>query len=109
MSINARQFQNLQAEACRMAEQLPRTHLLDSLIAACEAGRLLHLTRSSLIGLLRSVLLRSIDDQTDPPAPGARSGERAFLHPPPATRHSPHSFYWPSTSPSSSPSSSTTC
>jgi hypothetical protein len=76
MSITARQFQNLQLEACRLAAQLPRRELLDGLVAAYEAGRLLRLTRGSLVGLLGSVVLRCIDDQTGddappaPPAPG---------------------------------------
>jgi hypothetical protein len=38
MTITARQYQSLQSEACRLAEELPKTQLLDSLIAACEAG-----------------------------------------------------------------------
>lgn len=54
-----------------MAEELPPSHLLDSLIATYEAGRLLRLTKSSLIGLLGSVILRCINDQTDDTAPPA--------------------------------------
>jgi hypothetical protein len=59
-----------------MAQELPRSQLLDCLIAAYEAGRLLHMTRSTLVGLLGSVTLRCIDDQVDgdaqpaPPAAG---------------------------------------
>jgi hypothetical protein len=71
MSITARQYQNLQAEACRMAEQMPPSQMLDSLIAAYEAGRLLHMTRSTLIGLLGSVVLRCIDSRVDEAAPPA--------------------------------------
>ena len=52
MTITARQYQSLQAEACRIAEELPKGQLLDGLIAAYEAGRLLHMTKSALIGLL---------------------------------------------------------
>ena len=74
MSINARQFQNLQAEACRMAEELPPAQLFNSLVAAYEAGRLLRITRGALTGLLGSVVLRCIDavvDEATPPAPAA--------------------------------------
>ncbi len=74
MTISNHQYQCLQAEACRMAQELPRSQLLDCLIAAYEAGRLLHLTKSALVGLLGSVTLRCIDDQVDagaPPAPPA--------------------------------------
>lgn len=76
MMISNHQYQCLQAEACRMAQELPRSQLLDCLIAAYEAGRLLHLTRGALVGLLGSVTLRCIDDQVDdnaqpaPPAAG---------------------------------------
>ena len=69
MSINARQYQSLQAEACRMAEELPKGQLLDGLVAAYEAGRLLHMTKSTLIGLLGSVVLRCIDGEVDEEAP----------------------------------------
>ena len=71
MSITARQYQDLQAEACRMAAELGAAHLLDGLIAVYEAGRLLHMTKSTLIGLLGSVVLRCIDDQADDAAPPA--------------------------------------
>jgi hypothetical protein len=74
MSINARQFQNLQAEACRMAEELPPAQLFNSLVAAYEAGRLLRMTRGALTGLLGSVVLRCIDaavDEAARPAPAA--------------------------------------
>ena len=74
MTITARQYQSLQAEACRLAEDLPRTQLLDSLIATYEAGRPLHMTKSALIGLLGSVILRCIDCEVDdavPPVPPA--------------------------------------
>ena len=57
-----------------MAEELPRGQLLDGLIAAYEAGRLLRMTKSALIGLLGSVVLRCIDGEVDeavPPAPPA--------------------------------------
>ena len=69
MTITARQYQSLQAEACRMAEELPKGQLLDGLIAAYEAGRLLHMTKSTLIGLLGSVALRCIDGEVDEAAP----------------------------------------
>jgi hypothetical protein len=69
MSITARQYQALQAEACRMAEELPRAQLLDSLIAVYEAGRLLHMTKSALVGLLGSVALRCVDGEVDDAAP----------------------------------------
>ena len=57
-----------------MAEELPRGQLLDGLIAAYEAGRLLRMTKSALIGLLGSVVLRCIDGEVDeavPPVPPA--------------------------------------
>jgi hypothetical protein len=69
MSITARQYQALQAEACRMAEELPRAQLLDSLVAAYEAGRLLHMTKSALVGLLGSIALRCVDGEVDAAAP----------------------------------------
>ena len=74
MTITAKQYQSLQSEACRLAEDLPKGQLLDSLIATYEAGRLLHLTKSTLVGLLGSVVMRCIDSQIDaaaPPAPPA--------------------------------------
>ena len=74
MTITARQYQSLQAEACRMAEELPKGQLLDGLVAAYEAGRLLHMSTSTLIGLLGSVALRCIDGEVDegaPPVPPA--------------------------------------
>lgn len=76
MSISAKQYQNLQSEAYRMAEELPQAQLLDGLIATYEAGRLLQMTKSGLIGLLGSVVMRCIDDRYDetaqpaPPAAG---------------------------------------
>jgi hypothetical protein len=69
MSISAKQYQSLQAEACRLAEELPKTQLLDSLVAVYEAGCLLHISKSNLIGLLGSVALRCIGDQVDEAAP----------------------------------------
>jgi hypothetical protein len=71
MSISNQQYANLQAEACRMAAELPKGQLLAGLVAICEAGRLLHLTKSGLIGLLGSVVLRLIEDAVDPSAPPA--------------------------------------
>lgn len=74
MSINTRQYQNLQAEACRMAEELPPAQLFNSLVATYEAGRLLHMTRGTLTGLLGSVVLRCIDgvvDEAGQPVPAA--------------------------------------
>jgi hypothetical protein len=74
MTITTRQYQSLQSEACRLAEDLPKTQLLDSLIATYEAGRLLHMPKSTLVGLLGSVAMRCIDNQLDdaaPPAPPA--------------------------------------
>ena len=65
MCITSKQYQNLQAEACRMAEELPKSQLLDSLIATYEAGRLLHMSKSALLGLLGSVAMRCIDGQVD--------------------------------------------
>ena len=69
MCITSKQYQNLQAEACRMAEELPKSQLLDSLIATYEAGRLLHMSKSTLLGLLGSVAMRCIDGQVDDAAP----------------------------------------
>jgi hypothetical protein len=69
MCITSKQYQNLQVEACRMAEELPKSQLLDSLIATYEAGRLLHMSKSALLGLLGSVAMRCIDDQVDDAAP----------------------------------------
>ncbi len=69
MCITSKQYQNLQAEACRMAEELPKSQLLDSLIATYEAGRLLHMSKSALLGLLGSVAMRCIDGQVDDSAP----------------------------------------
>jgi hypothetical protein len=60
-SITARQYQSLHCAACRLADELPRTQLLDGLIAAFEARRKLHMTKTVLIGLLGSVALRCID------------------------------------------------
>ena len=57
-----------------MAEELPKGQLLDGLVAAYEAGRHLRLTKSALIGLLGSVVLRCIDGEVDeavPPVPPA--------------------------------------
>ena len=76
MCITSKQVQNLQAEACRMAEELPKSQLLDSLIATYEAGRLLHMSKSALVALLGSVVMRCVDGQVDegaapvPPAAG---------------------------------------
>ena len=69
MTITPRQYQSLQSEACRLAEDLPRAQLLDSLIAVYEAGRLLHMTRSALVGLLGSVALRCVDGEIDDEVP----------------------------------------
>jgi hypothetical protein len=69
MTISSKQYQSLQAEACRLADELPRTQLLDSLIAAFEAGRRLALTKSALVGLLGSVVIHCIDSQVDEAAP----------------------------------------
>ena len=69
MSITAKQYHSFQFEACRMAEELPKNQLLDSLIATYEAGRLLHMSKSALLGLLGSVAMRCIDDQVDDAAP----------------------------------------
>ena len=57
-----------------MAEELPKGQLLDGLVAAYEAGRLLRMTKPALIGLLGSVALRCIDGEVDeavPPVPPA--------------------------------------
>ena len=43
MTISSKLYQSLQAEACRMAEELPKAQLLDSLVATYQASRLLHL------------------------------------------------------------------
>ncbi len=70
------QYQSLQVEACHMAEQLPPSQLLDSLVAIYEAGRLLHMTKTQLVGVLGSVAVRCVTDQVDeasscaPPEPG---------------------------------------
>ena len=74
MTITTRQYQSLQTEACRMAAELPKTQLLDTLIATYEAGRLLHMTKSALVGLLGSIVLCCIDGEVDdavPPVPPA--------------------------------------
>ncbi|MFN8464571.1 MAG: hypothetical protein U0X20_03435 [Caldilineaceae bacterium] len=76
MAITNKQYQSLQSEACRMAEELPNAQLHACLTALYEAGRLLHLTRPTLIGLLGSVALRCVLDEVDEdalpaaPAPG---------------------------------------
>jgi hypothetical protein len=76
-NLTSKQYQSLQLEACRMAEQLPASQLLDSLVAIYEAGRLLHMTKTQLVGLLGSVAVRCVTDQVDesapcaPPEPGA--------------------------------------
>jgi hypothetical protein len=76
-NLTSKQYQSLQLEACRMAEQLPPSQLLDSLIAVYEAGRLLRMTKTQLVGLLGSVAVRCVTDQVDeaapcaPPEPGA--------------------------------------
>ena len=60
----------------------PRAQFLASLIATYEAGRLLHMTKSALVGLLGSVVIRCIDSQIDgaaPPAPPA-AGTVAARH-----------------------------
>ena len=69
MSITTRQYESLQAEACRMAGELPRTQLLASLIATYEAGRRLALTKSTLLCLLGSVVMHCIDAEVDEAAP----------------------------------------
>jgi hypothetical protein len=69
MSITTKQYQSLQAEALRMAEELPKGQLLDSLVATYEAGRLLHMTKSALVGLLGSIIVRCIDGEVDEDAP----------------------------------------
>ncbi len=76
-NLTSKQYQSLQLEACRMAEQLPPSQLLDSLVAVYEAGRLLHMTKTQLVGLLGSVAVGCVTDQVDeatpcgPPEPGA--------------------------------------
>ena len=74
MSLTTRQYQSLQSEACRMADELPKTHFLDSLIATYEAGRRLDMTKSTLLCLLGSVVMHCIDGEVDeaaPPVPAA--------------------------------------
>ena len=74
MAISNKQYQSLQAEACRMAEELPNSQLHACLTALYEAGRLLHLTRPTLIGLLGSVALRCVLDEVDEEARPAAAG-----------------------------------
>jgi hypothetical protein len=69
MTISSKQYQSLQAEACRMADELPNAQLLDSLIATYEAGRRLDMTKSALLGLLGRVVMHRIDGQVDESAP----------------------------------------
>jgi hypothetical protein len=73
MSTNTKQYQSLQTEACRLAEELPKAQFLDSLIATYEAGRLLRMTCPTLIGLLGSVALRLVLDQVDDAAPPVKA------------------------------------
>ena len=70
-NLTTKQYQSLQLEACRMAEQLPPTQLLASLIAIYEAGRLLHMTKTQLVGLLGSVAVRCVTEEVDEAAPCA--------------------------------------
>ena len=59
-----------------MADDLPNAQFLDGLIATYEAGRRLDMTKSTLVGLLGSVVMHRIDGQVDdaaapvPPAAG---------------------------------------
>lgn len=69
MRISDKQYQALQAEACRLAEELPKRELLDGLTAAYEAGRLLQMSKPLLVGLLGSIALRCIDDRLDDAPP----------------------------------------
>ena len=57
-----------------MAEELPNAQLHACLTALYEAGRLLHLTRPTLIGLLGSVALRCVLDEVDEEALPAAAG-----------------------------------
>ena len=75
-NLTSKQYQSLQLEACRMAEQLPPSQLLDSLVAIYEAARLLRMSKTQLVRLLGSVAVRCVTDQVDeatpcaPPEPG---------------------------------------
>ena len=78
MSLTTHQYQSLHLASCHLAEELPPSQLLDSLIAIYEAGRLLHMTKTQLVGLLGSVAVRCVTDEVDdeappcaPPTPGA--------------------------------------
>jgi hypothetical protein len=71
MGMTTRQYQALQAEGCRLLQELPRGQLLDGLAAVYTAGRLLHVTRPTLIGLLGSVVLQRILPEVDEEAPPA--------------------------------------
>jgi hypothetical protein len=77
MSLSTHQYQSLHLASCHLAEELPPSQLLNSLIAIYEAGRLLHMTKTQLVGLLGSVAVRCVTDQVDeaapcaPPTPGA--------------------------------------
>ena len=74
MSLTTHQYQSLHLASCDLAEQLPSSQFLASLVAIYEAGRLLHMTKSTLVGLLGSVALRCVDREIDdevPPVPPA--------------------------------------
>ena len=81
MSLTTHQYQSLHLASCHLAEDLPPSQLLNSLIAIYEAGRLLHMTKTQLVGLLGSVAVRCVTGEVDdagpaeapcsPPTPGA--------------------------------------
>ena len=71
MSLTTHQYQSLHLASCDLAEQLPPSQFLASLVAIYEAGRLLHMTKTQLVGLLGSVVVRCVTDQVDEAAPCA--------------------------------------
>lgn len=71
MSLTSHQYQSLHLASCDFAEQLPPSQLLNSLVAIYEAGRLLHMTKTQLVGLLGSVAVRCVTDQVDDAGPAA--------------------------------------
>ena len=71
MSLTTHQYQSLHLASCHLAEELPPSQLLNSLVAIYEAGRLLHMTKTQLVGLLGSVAVRCVTEEVDEAAPCA--------------------------------------
>ncbi|MFN8469481.1 MAG: hypothetical protein U0X20_28260 [Caldilineaceae bacterium] len=71
MSLTTHQYQSLHLASCDLAEQLPSSQFLASLVAIYEAGRLLHMTKTQLVGLLGSVAVRCVTEEVDEAAPCA--------------------------------------